>query len=151
MKRILLIIILAASVLSINAQSKFFEECEEIPGITTVYISKTMLSLVGASIGTDDVDISSIASRLESIEIINAENKMVKKLAAKLPEFSKAKGYEELMRVKDDGDNVKLAVKELGKKRYEYVLVAEEPDELSVIIMTGDMPVEDMLKVVKNK
>ena len=72
MKRINILVILA-TVFSLfaQAQQSFFDKYAEMEGVTSVYISKNMLSLLPNVNSTiNGIHIGNIASRLDNIQIL---------------------------------------------------------------------------------
>lgn len=148
MKKAIVILTLACSAFAASAQSDFFRECEEMNDVETVYISKTMLHLVGLmKVEADDFDFSGLVRKLESIEIVNAEGDAAKALASKAD--SGFKGYEKLMAVKDSNDNVDILYKNIAKDHNSFVIVAREPDELSVVVLDGNLTADDVMKAAR--
>ena len=75
MKRIYILAILA-TVFSLfaQAQQSFFDKYAEMEGVTSVYISKSMLSLLPSVDSTvNGIHIGNIASRLDNIQILSCE------------------------------------------------------------------------------
>ena len=125
MKKFIISLIIATIALAASAQSEFFKACEKIPDITTVYISKAMMSLIGS------VD-------------LKCEDKAAKPLAEKVRSLIKS-GYENLMRIKDEEEIVALYMRKLSPKKFEYVLTTDEDDESTVIIFTGELTIAEVL------
>lgn len=145
MKKFIISLIIATIALAASAQSDIFKSCEKIPDITTVYISKAMMSLIGSvDLKCDGVDLSGIASKVDNIEIIQGEDKAAKALGEKARSLTSS-GYENLMRIKDDGENVALYMRKLSPKKFEYVLTTDEDDESTVIIFTGELTIAEVL------
>lgn len=145
MKKFIISLIIATIALAASAQSEFFKSCEKIPDITTVYISKTMISLIGSvDLKCDGVDLSGIASKVDNIEIIQGEDKAAKPLGEKVRSLIKS-GYENLMRIKDEEEIVALYMRKLSPKKFEYVLTTDEDDESTVIIFTGNLTIAEVL------
>lgn len=134
------------------AQSKFFEKCEKIKGVTTVYVSKAMLQMAGDANVTDDMNLSSVIKKLNSLELINAEspasvvelNKLIKEL-----NINHKNGYEIMMSVNDDEQNVKIYMKKMANNTNEYVILVEESDEVLVVLMNGTLTLDEAAKAVK--
>lgn len=147
MKKILILLaLLAGTAMGLKAQSAFFKSCEDIPGVTTVYISKAMLELAGASnISGGDFDLGSLASKLDGLEIVSADNDAVAALRSKCGTFKTARGYEKLMSVKETDSNVSILMKKLGGGRNEFVVFVDSPSSLSAIVMTGTMTMQDVM------
>ena len=139
-------LIVAFAAIGASAQSAFFKECEKLPGVQPVYISKLMLGMASKTgVKAGNVDVTSLVGKLDGLEIINAEGDAVKKLEKKLGPLS---DYETLISVNDDDENVQILFKDLGNGRSEFRIVAREPDELSVIIFPGTMTMEEVISAV---
>ena len=134
------------------AQSKLFEKCEKIKGVTTVYVSKAMLQMAGDANVTDDMNLSAVIKKLNSLEVINAEssasvvelNKLIKEL-----NLNGKNGYEIMMSVNDDEQNVKIYMKKMANNTNEYVILVEESDEVLVVLMNGTLTLDEATKAVK--
>ena len=68
MKKAILIAVLMCVALAGKAQSAFFRSCEDMENVETVYISKTMLHLVGLmKVDTENFDLNSLVRKLDSV------------------------------------------------------------------------------------
>ncbi len=140
------LLLIAVSALGAAAQSAFFKECEKIPGVQTVYISKMMLGMASKSgVKAGGVDVTSLVGKRGSHEIINTEGEAAKKLAQKVEPLT---GYETLLKVNDDDEHVQLLFKDLGNGRSEFRLVVTESDEFTVIVFPGTMTMEEVIAAV---
>ena len=140
------LLIVAVAAIGASAQSAFFKECEKLPRVQTVYVSKLMLGMAAKSgITTGNVDVSSLVSKLDALEVINAEGEAVKTLEKKIQPLT---GYETLLTVNDDGENVQILFKDLGKGRSEFRIVVHEPDQLAIVCFLGTMTMEEVIEAV---
>lgn len=148
MKKALLALMMIGAALVASAQGKFFEECENLDNVTTVYIGKAMIRMVSGSL--DDVkskiNLSGMSRKIDSLVIISSETtesaRKVEALAGN--SFSTDKGYEILMKVTDDDTKMRIVYKSLGGNRNEYVMIVREHSEVSYIIITGSLTPEDV-------
>lgn len=150
MKRLFItcIIVLLASA-GLHAQESFFEKFADHKGVTSVYISKRMFGMM-KNIDSGDINLNNVAGKINSLQILSCENKEVAAEVRKETAYIKREnGYEELMRIKDEGDRITIYAKE-GKKENEYVLLVDEPDEFTIILLNGQLTLEELQGVVNH-
>lgn len=149
---IIAVLILFTGLISSAQSAQIINKISNMDGVTSVYISKTMLSMFGSNVCTNvpGVEMSDIVSSLNSIEILNVEERdvivKVKSLIDKLPTD---KTLEVLAKIKDDGEVVTIYGKPNGVSLSHLVLVVEESDELVIIYMTGDIPLDKISTLSK--
>ena len=153
MIRTLIIAIMATlcSVCSYGQQS-FFDKYAEMEGVTSVYISKSMLSLFPkGQTNVNGINIGDIASRLDNIQILSAdEQPIVDKLRKETSHINTRNGYEELMRVREDGEKTTIYFKDGKKDKKEFVLLVDEKDEFTIISIVGDLTLQEIQGIVNN-
>ncbi len=143
MKKLSVLLLICLTAIVAKAES-FFEECENIPGITTVYVSKAMISLAGdLNIESDNMDFNSIASKIDGLWVITADDDKAKILKSKAKVFS-SKEYEKLVSVREDDETVDILMRSLGKDKNECVIKAFESDEATVVIIKGSFTLQDI-------
>ena len=91
-----------------------------------------------------------IINKLDGLYILTTESPEIKEALRKETAFiNKKKGYEELMRVKEDDQKVVVYLKEEKEKRTEYVLVVDSPDdEYVIMVFTGTLKPEDVQGII---
>ncbi|MBQ8674094.1 MAG: DUF4252 domain-containing protein [Bacteroides sp.] len=152
MKRLMLITVacLLCNLWS-NAQAIDFEKYADMDDVTSVYISPAMMGLVGnIDLDVEDVEIGKMAGKLEELKILNSETpKGIRLLKEEARKINAKNGYEELMRVNDEGDKTTIYMKQGKEGKNEFVLVNEEEDgELSIIIFLGNLTLKDVKKMM---
>ena len=153
MKRtsIIAILITLCSVCSYGQQS-FFDKYVEMDGVPSVYLSKSMLSLLpkGHS-NVNGINIGDIASRLDNIQILSAdEQPIVNQLRKETSGINTRNGYEELMRVREDGEKTTIYFKDGKKNKKEFVLLVDEKDEFTIISIVGDLTLQEIQGIINN-
>lgn len=132
----------------LRAETTIFDRYADTDGVTTVYISKAMLSMM-PNLKTEGMQVSEFASKLDYIRILTCEKKSlipkIKKDAARLV----SEGYEMLMQVNDEGEKVDVYMKSLTGNKNEYLLCVTEPSEITLIVISGNITTEDIQKMVK--
>ena len=153
MIRTLIIAIMATlcSVCSYGQQS-FFDKYAEMDGVTSVYISKSMLSLFPkGQTNVNGINIGDIASRLDNIQILSAdEQPIVDKLRKETSHINTRNGYEELMRVREDGEKTTIYFKDSKKDKKEFLLLQDAKDEFTIISIVGDLTLQEIQGIVNN-
>lgn len=149
MRNLFVFILISLTAVMVKAET-FFESCENIPGITTVYVSKAMISLAGdLNIKSDNIDFNSIAANIEGLWVITAEDNEAKILKDKAKTAFKDNGYEKLMSVREDGETVDILMRSLGSNKNECVIKAFEEDETTIVIITGSFTLQAIAHSVK--
>ena len=151
MIRTLIIAIMATlcSVCSYGQQS-FFDKYAEMDGVTSVYISKSMLSLFPkGQTNVNGINIGDIASRLDNIQILSAdEQPIVDKLRKETSHINTRNGYEELMRVREDGEKTTIYFKDGKKDKKEFVLLQDAKNEFTIISIVGDLTLQEIQGII---
>ena len=151
MKRIyILTLLLAISTIFCRAQQSFFDKYAEMDGVTSVYITKSMLSLFPkGQASVNGVNIGNIASRLDNIQILSAdEQPIIDKLRKETSGINSRNGYEELMRVREDGEKTTIYFKDRKKDKKEFVLLVDEKDEFTIISIVGDLSLQEIQGII---
>ena len=146
---IITLLITFCSVCSYGQQS-FFDKYAEMEGVTSVYITKSMLSLFPkGQANVNGVNIGNIASRLDNIQILSAdEQPIIDKLRKESSSINTRNGYEELMRVREDGEKTTIYFKDGKKDKKEFVLLVDEKDEFTIISIVGDLTLQEIQGII---
>lgn len=130
-------------------QSNLFNKLADIKGIEMVYISKSLLGMMpDMELSSSNVDISSIAGKLEELQIFSTEQKnAINTLRKEANELIKKGKYETIMFVKDDESKTAFYFKKHDKSKSEMLMVSEEEDEMILIRFTGNFSVKDIQEI----
>ena len=139
MKRLILSVLIAITAFAAHAQHDYFDKYADMEGVTSVYVS--------------NVDMSGIIKKLDGLYILTTEEPQIMEALRKETAFiNKKEGYEELMRVKEDGQKVTIYMKEQKDDRSEYVLVVDSTDdEFVVMVFSGTLQPEDVQGIVNKE
>lgn len=149
MKRTYIItLLLSLCSLFTYAQDSFFDKFADMDGVTSVYISKAMLSMM-PDIQTEGVNIGGVASKLDNIQILSCEKPAVIAKLKKETEFINPKnGYEELIRINDEGEKTTIYLKHDKNGKKEFVLLNNEKDEFTIIVITGNLTLQEIQGII---
>lgn len=133
-------------------QESFFDKYSDMDGVTSVYITKSMLSLFPqGKTSVNGVNIGSIASRLDNIQILSSDQPdIIVKLRKETSCINKNNGYEELMRIREDGDKTTIYFRDKKKGKKEFVLLTDQKDELTIISIIGDLTLNEIQGIINN-
>ena len=133
----------------LHAQESFFEKFADRKGVTSVYISKRMFGMM-KNIDSGNINLANVAGKINSMQILTCENKSgADELRKETAHIKPENGYEELIRVREEGERVTIYVKE-GSKENEYVLLIDEQDEFTIILLNGQLTLEEIQGVIND-
>ena len=152
MKRTYIItLLLSLCSLFTYAQDSFFDKFADMDGVTSVYISKAMLSLM-PDMKTEGVNIGEVASKLDIIQILSCEKPdIIAKLKKETAFISPKNGYEELMRINDEGEKTIIYLKRNKNKEKEFVLMSQEKNEFTIIAITGNLTLQEIQGIINKE
>jgi len=133
------------------AQKKLFDHFSDMDGVTSVYISKTMLQMMPNMKIQDGMDIGSFAGKLDGILILTSEDENISKLMRnETAAFHNNPAYEVLMRVKDGETNVNFYIRKKSESLIgELIMLVDDEGEYVIIQMSGNLTMEDIQKLTK--
>lgn len=149
----ILTLMLTISTLFCHAQQSLFDKYAEMDGVSSVYITKSMLGLFKNVDSTiNDIHIGSLADRLDNIQILSSEKPSIIELLRKeTKDINTRNGYEELMRIREDGEKTTIYFKERKKGNNEFVLITDEKDEITIISIVGSITLQEMQGMMKEE
>lgn len=152
MKRTYIItLLLSLCSLFTYAQDTYFDKFADMEGVSSVYISKAMLSLM-PNMQADGVDIGKIANKLDNIQLISSDRpEIIDQLKKATAHINIKNGYEELMRINDDGEKVTIYLKRNKNGQKEFVLLNNEKDEFMIIVITGNLSLQEIQGIINKK
>lgn len=153
--KIILVAVMVMSGWIANAQSQF-DKFEDIEGVTSVVVTQKAFSLM-SKIGQDsDDEYMDLIKNINSLKVYATESmEVAKQMESAAMNYLKSANLEELMRVKDDGSNVTIYVKEgksedFVKELFMFVKDSDSTSKESVIIsLTGDIDLNQIAKLTE--
>ena len=143
-------LLLMAVVQGAMAQDALFDKYEDTNGVTTVFISKTMLSMI-PNVKTGNRDISKIAGKLDQLRILTCEKaSLIPRILDDAKKIYKSEGYEVIMRMNDDGEKMTIYQRSLKGGKNEFVLLQEDGSDLNIINVKGAITLKDIQMITGN-
>jgi hypothetical protein len=152
MKTILSLIL--AAVLSLQVQAgdpfeKLYSKYAENEDITSINLTETMLRIASKFLDEEDVEAREVINSIESIKILVSEHKKVDGFFDDALAVINGGNYEDIIRVNDADDKVRIAVDESGDRIRDIVILVESEDELVFMNITGDIDVNQVGKALR--
>jgi type IV secretory pathway VirB9-like protein len=95
------------------------------------------------------INIGDIASRLDNIQILSTEEKdIIEKLRKETSSIHTKNGYEELIRVREDGEKTTIYFRDKKNEKKEFVLLSDGKDEFTIISITGDLTLQEIQGII---
>lgn len=130
-----------------NPIDELFDKYSGQEGVTTVYISSRMFSLI-AQADLDDEEIEELMNNLKSIRILSVEDSLLNRKVnfyRELEEKMDFSNYEELMVVKEGGQDLKFLIREKGKRIEELLMIGGGESGGNVLLsIKGDLSLSNI-------
>ena len=151
MKRLFITLVATLLVaIALPAQENVFDKYADSEGVSTVYISKKMFSMM-KDMKSEDLNLGTLSGKISNMQILTCEDKdTAARLRKDIAYINPENGYEELLRVREEGERVTIYAKE-GKKENEYILTVDEPDEIVLIQLNGQLTLEELQGIVNTQ
>lgn len=153
MKKIMLVMVMAMTCHIMFAQSALFKKYDNVKGVSTVYISKALLSMI-PYMNIGNKDISRIAGKLDCVQILSCERpSLVSDIKSEAISYFnsgnfKSGGYTSLMKVTDDdGGQTIIYGRSIDKGKSEFILFSCREDEVGIINVTGTITLNDIRQI----
>ena len=161
MKKIAILIAIFLAPMLASAQNAF-DSFENDKDVSSVVVTKNMFKLLSKiDLESDNPEVAeykALVDNLDNIKVFTTENPTVaKKMDAAVASYvSKSKGLDELMRVNDDGNNIKFYSKEGSSENFVSELLMHlrgdvEGKNMTVIMsITGNIDLKQISKLTKD-
>lgn len=151
---IILAVLAFASAAAAQGGKDIYNKYSGKPGVSSVYISPAMFKLIKVlpevEMGDEDVNMTNIVKSLDGMYIIDVENpSLAGELAREVERYLASRKYEKLMEAIDEGEKMQIFIVQKNNVVSDFVLYANEGDEVSFISITGVMPLEEISEVVQ--
>lgn len=138
------------------AADRLFPNLEKREDLTSVYIGKGMLRLIGdgasnlnlGNLGNTDVEVAELLSYIDGIEVVNADSKKAANYFRPIAQstIKSIPGIELAMEQEEDKDHVQIYVTPSADGAYftRLIIVNSEEDEYTVIDLKGQIPLDKL-------
>ncbi len=148
--KIIIVLALAIVPFVINAQSQF-DKFEDMEGVSSVIVSQKAFDLMKTIGAESDDEYLELINNLKSLKVFATESASVAtKMASEVSNYLKTAKLEELMRANDDGNNVKIYIKEGSSANYVkelFMFVKSNDDQTVIVSLTGNIDLKQISKL----
>jgi hypothetical protein len=115
-----------------------------------ISIHEPLISLVASAVGDDDSELSKILRGLKSIRlrtfpIPEGDGDRVRKRSAEMGQRLQRAGWESIVRVRDEGEDIQILLRTLDQQIAGMVLVAvEEGESVTLVNIVGSFDPEEL-------
>lgn len=149
MKRIIIILLILPLLTSCNNLNMLFKELKKEPHTEYVSFSFPLINLTKLFLNNEN---EKIIKKIKSIKVLEMEKCADSSLELFKKKTSKLKGYETLLTVNEEDENIKVVAK-LKKERIKELLVIMTDDtkkECSLIQIKANLSMEDINKFIND-
>jgi hypothetical protein len=155
MKKLILLIVVAVATLQAYGQKSpvddLFDKYYGKEGFTSVFISSRMFSLL-AKVDKEDEEFQNLVSRIKGIKILaidSAHNAGRINFLSEMQKKLNSSGYEELMTVKEETQEVRFLIRESNGRIAELIMITGGQGS-SVVSITGDLDLKTIANLSDN-
>lgn len=156
-KIIILLLAFAVSMVSSAAQNskkKIYSEYSGKPGVSAVYISPAMFKLMKTvpdiEINSQEVNFSRFIRTLEGMYILNTSDQDIASRLAKDVESELRYGkHELLMEAIEENQTTRIYLVQNDSIVSDLILLSRDGHSTSYISITGEMPLDELSKMIK--
>lgn len=153
MKKIILTLLILAGTLGAFAQNRNLERFAGEEGVSYVYISKAMLSLVsgmGNNTNINGVDISAMAGKLDALQVVSTDKPdAARRLRAEARNLS-TDNMEVLMQVIEEGTRVDFYTLKQGETITDLLMLNDSGDNYTILQIKGRFTSEDIRSITES-
>jgi len=156
-KLIIAVVLVIAPVFS-YAQSQF-DKFEDIEGVTSVIVTQKAFSLMSTIGAESDDEYMNLIKNITSLRVFATENSSVAtQMRAEAEKYLDKANLEELMRIKEDGSNVRIYIREGSSEDYVnelFMFVTEtnmnknDATETVIISLLGNIDLKQIAKLTE--
>ena len=149
-RKLILVVIFVIAPMVTFAQSQF-NKFEDIDGVTSVIVNQKAFALMSKIGAESDEEYLDLIKNIETLKVFPTEDAAVaKQMQFEAQKYLKNANLEELMRVKDGDDNVKIYVREGSNDNFVkelFMFVNDSSEETVIISLTGNIDLRQVSKL----
>lgn len=133
------------------AQKALFEKYSDTDGVSTVYISRNMMRMMG-NVRAGNKDISKIASRLDYLQILSCDRpSLISSIKKAAQSIFNQQNFTVIMQVNEGGEHTTIYERHQPNGKKEFALLAIERNEITIINLLGNISLQDIQGIAGGK
>ena len=151
----LILSLVFAVTLSLNATAgdgfdKLYSKYSATEGVTSINLSESIIKIASKFLSDEDQEAKEVLQDIESIKLLTSEGTTNTNLIKEAKALLKSDGYEDLIRVNEGDEFVRIMVKESNEIIKDIIVYVESKDEFVFINVTGDIDPEKVGKALES-
>jgi len=144
MKKIIILTLMVGIATLCNAQDALFRKYDNVKGVTTVYVSKAMFSMM-PKLKAGDINISKLAGKMDKLQVLTGDSaSLIIDIRNEATAYYDREGFENVMKVNEGGEHVTIYMKARQHGLNEFALLNAEKGELEIINILGKITLKDI-------
>jgi len=148
----MILAIAMALISTVGFSQSMFDKFENLEEVSAVVVNKKMFDLI-LSAGSNDPDFKKMVDGLSSLKMfVTKDPKIASQMNSTAADYLKSSKLSELMRVNDDGNNVKIYVKEGRDEDHIkelFMHVNAKEGESVIFTLIGDIDLKQIAKLTE--
>lgn len=146
-----LLLLLACQLTYGQSLDSLFDEFGKAPNAECVRISPFLMSV--GRLFAENEEGSEIVKKIKSMRVLDLEDcpAEVKERFGQQVKKADTGDYEELMRINDNGDKTTIYLKRGKNEKKEFVLLNDEKDEFNIIVISGDLTLQEIQQIIQKE
>lgn len=153
MKLYVLFLVLIAATVRLSAQddaiSRYFDHLLSDPNYKSTYISPKMFQLMLERDNQMDAELRSTIQSLRGLRVLRRDGAVDPKLSGTVVDKLRASRFEELMRLREKGEDIHYYTRGSGNAIDELVLVSQGNDTFTMLCLVGDLDLKVVSRLSK--
>ena len=131
------------------AQNKIFDKYADMDDVSSIYISKAMFQIM-PNVERIGVNLMNLKGKIESLQLVSSNNKeRVTQMKKDFPQLVTSQ-HQELMRIKEEKNhNVKIYADMKGEQVKELIMLIDDRDKYTAILLVGNFTIKDIQEIVE--
>ena len=119
------------------------DNLSKLEDVTVVDLSPQMFELAGSFLNGEKADVEQIVKKITQMKVISTKSDKTT-IAKNFSTALDSDRYEDLIRVKDKTENVRIAMRSMKNKVSDIVIFVQGAEEITIVKMAGNFDMDEI-------